>query len=290
MKRSLVFMAVVMMGLLGCESDSNSTATVTSAQSKALSKIDHVKGAHSSTNGTTSLSLNERLRPMGNDCYKYSYSKDFDSFSHSVTPCSQIINFASFENDSLKTFSTTTLGSSTRTDTGKKMGFYIGTDTSAFFVDAKFYKDDYYSGPGISDNGSFFYSYQKSDNTAMYFIMYTWDESEGVSVNLDDISQPKISDKLTSISIGNKDDMCSMSQESTSYCKIYVNVYNTETTSYDQYTASFESLMSQGMSEPDVNNLTFDLMNSDNKKIGSLKMNMEEFIFTVVDLAGNTFK
>ena len=84
--------------------------------------------------------------------------------------------------------------------------------------------------------------------------------------------------------------MCSMSMESTSNCKIYVNVYNTETTSYDQYTASFESLMSQGMSEPDVTNLTFDLMNSDNKKIGSLKMNMTEFIFTVVDLAGNTFK
>ena len=195
MKRSLVFMAVIMMGLLGCESDSNSTATVTSAQSKALSKIDHVKGAHSSSNGTTAFNVFGMVHSMSNKCYKFSYGADFTSPSFPETSCSQSIDFSSFENDSLKAFSTTTLGSSTRTDTGKKMAYYMGTDYSAFFVDAKFYKDDYYSGPGISDNGSFLYSYQKSDNTAMYFIMYTWNDEEGVSVNIDNISRPSITKK-----------------------------------------------------------------------------------------------
>ena len=37
-----------------------------------------------------------------------------------------------------------------------------------------------------------------------------------------------------------------MSPQTKSFCKIYVNAYNEDDQKYDQYTASFESLMSQG--------------------------------------------
>ena len=249
MKILISVLSIVLLMLSACATTDakSSSSSVTTAQSKALSKINNVKGNHSSVNGA---GLNgQSITTMATDCYKHEFTMNFDG---NYTPpqkinCEEDIDFSSFENDSLKLFRSTALGASKRSDTGKQMVFYMGDEYSAFMVDAKFYKDDYYSGPGISDNGSFFYNYMKNDQSEFYFIMYTWDDEDGVSIDISEgITSPKISKKLTSISFGNKDDVCSMSPQTKSFCKIYVNAYNEDDQKYDQYTASFESLMSQG--------------------------------------------
>ena len=76
-------------------------------------------------------------------------------------------------------------------------------------------------------------------------------------------------------------------------CKIYVNVWNTDSSAYDQYTAEFNmNQMEDGSSMENHQSMKmkFNLMNSDNKKIGYLKMDFDGFVFTAVDLNGTPFK
>ena len=121
--------------------------------------------------------------------------------------------------------------------------------------------------------------------------MYIWGEDDNVSIDISEgIATPKLSQNLTNISFGNKDDLCSISMESQTFCKIYVNAYNETDQKYDQYTASFDSLMDGGVDNIDPTKMTFDLLNLNHQKIGFLKMDMISQVFSVVDLSGNPFK
>ena len=162
-------------------------------------------------------------------------------------------------------------------------------------------------GNPLAKSGSLFYQYFdtggvnmpiESKNTipggmsmSMYFTMIIWSADDGVDINLTSLNQPQISKKVTSISIGSNTDKCEMSMtSSTPSCKIYVNVWNTDSSAYDQYTAEFK--MDQMEDGSSIENhqqmkMKFDLMNVDNKKIGYLKMDFDGFVFNTVDLNGN---
>ena len=289
MHRFITILSVFLLIISGCSSNDAGSASVTTAQSKALSKINNVQGKHNSATGS-SLAL-QGIKTMSSVCHQLEYTTDFEG--NYVPPqtidCSQTIDLSSFGNESIQSFTTTGIMISKRSDTGKKMLFYSSNEYSAYFLDAKFYKDDYYS--DISNNGSFLFDYTKSDGSGFYYVMYIWGEDDNVSIDISEgIATPKLSQNLTNISFGNKDDLCSISMEFQKFCKIYVNAYNETDQKYDQYTASLEQLMNQAVDDIDPTKLTFDLMNLNNQKIGFLKLDMRDQVFSVVDLSGNPFK
>jgi len=98
---------------------------------------------------------------MFSACYQHEFTMSFEGDYVPTQPidCSQPIDLSSFGNESIQSFTTTNIMISKRSDTGKKMLFYSSKEYGAYFVDAKFYKDDYYS--DISNNGSFFFDYTK---------------------------------------------------------------------------------------------------------------------------------
>ena len=137
MKILISVLSIVLLMLSACATTDakSSSSSVTTAQSKALSKINNVKGNHSSVNGA---GLNgQSITTMATDCYKHEFTMNFDG---NYTPpqkinCEEDIDFSSFENDSLKLFRSTALGASKRSDnTGKQMVFYMGMNTAHLWL------------------------------------------------------------------------------------------------------------------------------------------------------------
>ena len=112
MKKLITSLSLIAICIIGCSSqEGGSSASVSTAQSKALSKINNVKGNHSSPNGTNNLSM-QKIGTTSSKCYKHEFTMDFQgNFKDpEQIDCAEDINFSSFENDSLKTFTSSSLG------------------------------------------------------------------------------------------------------------------------------------------------------------------------------------
>ena len=322
MKKFTILMLIVA-AMVGCDAKEDNTATLTASQAKAMSQINNTKGKHNSKNGQSaaSVGIQSTTGPGNMTCYTFNYDSLFSpQGGDSTIDCTQSIDLSSFGIDSLVDFDTSYITHSRRTVDGveKNMVFYMGDDSKTFLsiIDPGFYKDDYYmmdDGDPMSKSGSLFYQYfdtgnmgggsmpMSSQNTppvsmsmSMYFTMIIWSADDGVSIDLSNLAAPSISKKVTSISIGSNTDKCEMTMTSSApSCKIYVNVWNTDSSAYDQYTAEFNmNQMEDGSSMENHQSMKmkFNLMNSDNKKIGYLKMDFDGFVFTAVDLNGTPFK
>tara|TARA_A100001015_G_scaffold158201_1_gene175555 strand:- start:2120 stop:3034 length:915 start_codon:yes stop_codon:yes gene_type:complete len=290
MKNTLLIFIVSLLLLSACSAtnSTNQTATLTASQAAALSKIHNIKGKHDSKNGSSSL--NNAIKSLDShdkfSCWKSTFEEDFKNETFEQIDCVQSIDFSEFKNESMASITTSMIVISERTDTKKRMAYYQSNEYNAWFVDPKFYKQAYYS--SFSSNGSFFYDYTKSDKSAMYQILYIWDDNDGVSIDLSDITKPKLSKSITNLSFGNKDDLCYITGDIETICKIYVNAYNEETKSYDKYIARWEQ--SREVNNSDNTTIhTFDLMNLEDQQIGYLKLDAPNLIFSVINLGKEQF-
>ena len=197
----LILFSSIFFIISGCDSlqpSSNSTADLTPSQMLALSKIHNIKGKHTSKNGSASLSLVKTIQSINfhdMSCWSSQFEYNFQNETWSQIDCVQSIDFSVFNNASMASITTSMIVVSERTDTGKKMAYYMSDNINAWFVDPKFYMDNYYS--NFSSNGSFFYDYTNTSKTAMYSILYIWDEKDGVSIDLTDITKPKLSKNIS---------------------------------------------------------------------------------------------